>query len=36
LSASYGFAIALLALLYLVDIAALRLLVPERRGVDLV
>jgi benzoate transport len=37
LSASYGFetAIALLALLYLVDIAALLLLVPERRGAEL-
>jgi MFS family permease len=36
-SASYGFqtAIALLALLYLVDIAALLLLVPERRGAEL-
>jgi MFS family permease len=38
LSASYGFetAIALLALLYLVDIAALLLLVPERRGTELI
>jgi MFS family permease len=37
LSASYGFAtaIALLALLYLVDIVALLLLVPERRGAEL-
>jgi MFS family permease len=37
LSASYGFetAIALLSLLYLVDIAALFLLVPERRGAEL-
>ena len=37
LSASYGFetAIALLALLYIVDIVALFLLVPERRGVEL-
>jgi hypothetical protein len=36
-SASYGFAtaIALLSLLYLVDIAALLLLVPERRGAEL-
>jgi MFS family permease len=38
LSASYGFetAIALLALLYIVDIVALFLLVPERRGAELV
>src|SRR5580698_82384 len=37
LSASYGFAtaVALLALLYLVDIAALLLLVPERVGAEL-
>jgi MFS family permease len=37
LSASYGFqtAIALLALLYIVDIVALFLLVPERRGAEL-
>jgi hypothetical protein len=36
-SASYGFetAIALLSLLYLADIAALFLLVPERRGAEL-
>jgi benzoate transport len=37
-SASYGFqtAIALLALLYVVDIVALLLLIPERSGVELV
>jgi MFS family permease len=36
-SAAYGFetAIALLALLYLLDIVALFLLVPERRGAEL-
>jgi MFS family permease len=37
-SAAYGFqtAIALLALLYIIDILALLLLVPERRGAELV
>ena len=37
-SAVYGFqtAIALLALLYILDIAALLLLIPERKGAELV
>lgn len=37
ISASYGFqtAIAALALLYIVDIVALLLLIPERRGAEL-
>jgi hypothetical protein len=36
-SAAYGFptAIAGLALLYLIDIVALLVLIPERRGIDL-
>jgi benzoate transport len=37
-SAAYGFPVAIagLALLYLIDIVALLILIPERRGVDLV
>jgi MFS family permease len=36
-SAAYGFPVAIagLALLYLIDIVALLVLIPERRGVDL-